>query len=221
MKLLIIPVLLVLARCAAEDGVEVYRIPKEVPAAAGPAPATAPTAPQLAPFTTAPADPALAASGQQSGGMVVLPGMAESSSSFAQPAWTVPAGWEELSAQPPRRGYFTAPGAVEVTVTVFPGDVGGVAANVNRWRRQAGAPMLPPEEAARPSASVAYEGGIALVFEIPGTSPDGAILILGAIVDRGDHTWFFKLTGPADAAAAQREPFSALLGSLSFPASGS
>jgi uncharacterized protein YbdZ (MbtH family) len=40
--------------------------------------------------------------------------------------------------------------------------------------------------------------------------------MLGAIVPRGSQTWFFKMTGPAEAVTAQRELFNGLIESLRF-----
>ncbi len=43
---------------------------------------------------------------------------------------------------------------------------------------------------------------------------------LGAIVPLADQGWFFKLSGPKDAVAAQREAFLAFLKSVSFSGDG-
>jgi hypothetical protein len=53
------------------------------------------------------------------------------------PEWTVPEGWQET---PPTQMLISRfevnadDGQVEITVSAFPGDVGGTVANVNRWR---------------------------------------------------------------------------------------
>ena len=44
--------------------------------------------------------------------------------------------------------------------------------------------------------------------------------MLGAIVPLGGQGWFFKLTGPKDAVAAQAEAFAALVKSIHFSAEG-
>ena len=55
------------------------------------------------------------------------------------PEWTKPPGWAELPPTSMRLGNFTAGGGqAEITVMTFPGNVGGLLANVNRWRGQAG-----------------------------------------------------------------------------------
>ena len=61
----------------------------------------------------------------------------------------------------------------------------------------------------------------------PSTGPAGAPAdgepkdrTLAAIVPVGDQGWFFKLTGPKDAVAAQNEAFHAFLKSVHFSAQG-
>ena len=58
------------------------------------------------------------------------------------PAWSVPAGWTKLDQQKPMRyATFVAgegAGKIEVVLSTFPGDVGGLIPNINRWRGQVG-----------------------------------------------------------------------------------
>src|SRR5580692_7387637 len=66
-------------------------------------------------------------------------------------SWILPAGW---STQPDqsgmRKGSFLVSGAdgakADMSITAFPGDVGGDLANVNRWRGQVG--LAPIDDAA-------------------------------------------------------------------------
>ena len=53
-----------------------------------------------------------------------------------------------------RKGSYAVGGA-EVAITAFPGDVGGVLANVNRWRGQAG--LAPVDEAGLGQATTSIE----------------------------------------------------------------
>ena len=66
----------------------------------------------------------------------------ETPGSAANPHWTLPEGWLPGKASTMRRGSFTVMGsdnqAVDISVTTFPGDVGGEVMNINRWRRQIG-----------------------------------------------------------------------------------
>jgi hypothetical protein len=78
----------------------------------------------------------------------MTPGMAMPPAAGA-PQWEVPAGWQQ---QPPgsmvigRFALGAQDAKAEVTVSSFPGDTGGLVANVNRWRGQVG--LEPVEDAA-------------------------------------------------------------------------
>ena len=113
---------LLLAACR-EAKVESYRVPKEA----------SPPAPLDMPST-------------QSG-----PDMASTpvpTASGAELVWTTPDHWVAQPGAPMRKaGYkITAAdgGTAELTVTAFPGDVGGDLANVNRWRDQSEVPATSP-----------------------------------------------------------------------------
>jgi hypothetical protein len=103
--------------------------------------------------------------------------------------------------------------AVETTVTMLPGEAGGLAANVNRWRQQLG---LPPADAAalqKDLRTVEVSGTRGYVADLNGYSGKR---MLGAVVPHGGQTWFFKMTGPADAVGRQRDAFEAFLKSVRF-----
>src|SRR5690349_3907522 len=75
------------------------------------------------------------------------PAQASPAPAQAKVVWDTPEGWRAVIAdQPMRVATFRAgPGdGVEVSVTAFPGDVGGLLANVNRWRGQVG--LAPAQE---------------------------------------------------------------------------
>ncbi len=54
-----------------------------------------------------------------------------------------------------RKGSYALGGGAEVAITAFPGDVGGVLANVNRWRGQAG--LAPVDDAGLGQATSALD----------------------------------------------------------------
>lgn len=156
--------------------------------------------------------PSAAPASANGSGMQVLPGMAESVAQFGQPTWSAPADWEEGPASGIRRGFFhihDENGHAELTVTVFPGDVGGTLANINRWRQQVG---LGPVESVE-SARVTVDGAPTEVVFLEGP---GGQSILGAMVDRGTHTWFFKMMGDATAVEAQQGAFADFLTTVAF-----
>lgn len=125
------------------------------------------------------------------------------------PAWTVPAGWTKLDQQKPMRyaTYMAGEGAaaLEVALSVFPGDVGGLHGNVNRWRGQVGLAPLPQDQLA---ANVTP-------FEVPGFTGHTMRLkgetqhMLGAAIKdtKNERTWFIKITGAPAAIDAQEAAF--------------
>ncbi len=146
------------------------------------APAVADTQPSRAPETTASGAPA------------------------GKPQWEVPSGWQELPATQMLLAKFqiaAAGGKAEITVSRFPGDVGGVPANVNRWRSQIGLSPLPLDEAARLAGPLDVPGGKAMLVDISGDKSGQKIRLIGVIVPRDGQTWFYKLLG--DDAVAERE----------------
>ena len=104
----------------------------------------------------------------------------------------------------------------EMTVSAFPGDVGGQHANVNRWRRQVG--LGPVSEEALPefispltvagleSWQVDFTGPAPLVEEPP--------RMIVSVVPFNGQTWFFKLTGPASAVEGALPAYQAFLQQL-------
>lgn len=131
--------------------------------------------------------------------------------------WTAPADWQSKPASAMRKATFVlpAPGGAttELAVTAFPGDVGGELANVNRWRNQLGlAPLATPDLATAVTRRTHNNLNFAIV-----DFPAGSQRLLGAIVPFGNDTWFFKLTGPDAAIAAQKPAFLAFLETVQAP----
>jgi len=189
---------LLLAACG-EEKVSVYRVPREK-------------------------DPELPAAASADAGADASPGAAMAGAQVPTAAgtdlvWKAPSDWE---AKPPgamRKATYAVPGsggACELSVTAFPGDVGGELANVNRWRGQVG---LAPLGAADLEGSVTRVEANGLQFTIAELIPtgDGANGILGAIVPFGGTTWFFKLTGPVPALKASKPGFRGFLHSVRAP----
>jgi hypothetical protein len=116
--------------------------------------------------------------------------------------WALPEGWRLVPGERPMRlATFEAPdesGPVEVALTRFPGDVGGVLANINRWRGQMG---LGPVTEGELEALIDR-------FEAPGFSGyavriEGAeahMLAVGVYEAAEDRTWFVRATLGPDAA---------------------
>ena len=142
----------------------------------------------------------------------------------ARVVWDVPGDWKVVqSDQPMRLATYDASGA-EVTVAAFPGAVGGMLANVNRWRGQIGLAAIEERELAPLLSSTSDHGTDVATLAM--TASDGRVM-LGAVVTPGDgQTWFVKSTTDATRAAALRPAFDAFARSFrregaSAPASAS
>lgn len=155
---------------------------------------------------TAPAKP-------EPGKMQVMPGMAEAAEAAPDLSYTVPEAWEEFPAQSIRKANFRvkdASGSAEITVTVFPGDVGGLLGNINRWRGQIGLDAIQEDainDVARP-ITISNHKGMLVNLQGPEQS------VLGGILSFHGSTWFFKMQGATGTVAAQAEAMDAFLASV-------
>ena len=117
-------------------------------------------------------------------------------------AWTAPAQWTPKKASAMRKGSYAVSGpegSADLSITAFPGDVGGDLANINRWRGQH--QLAPVPDLTGALQPLEANGLRILVFD----GANGGTRMLGAIVPRAGETWFFKLTGP-DALVAREKP---------------
>ena len=132
------------------------------------------------------------------------------------PNWQVPSGWKAAGPKPMRLASFDIPDAAgngDVSISKLSGNGGGLLANVNRWRGQVGLSPLEAGALAANSKTVATAGGDSGTWvELVGTEKT----ILGAIVARGEVSWFFKLTAPAAVAAKNRDAFEQFVRSIRF-----
>ena len=109
-------------------------------------------------------------------------------------SFTAPNHWQKQSASGFRvASYIIAKNdlKVDVSVTKFPGDVGGDLANVNRWRNQLG--LSPISDDQLKSDLTSFKVGELNVKSIAFNSTDKAIL--AAIIFRNNESWFVKLMG--------------------------
>jgi hypothetical protein len=121
--------------------------------------------------------------------------------------WDVPDGWQELEPGQFQTALYDLGEGVKVSVSSLPGDAGGEAANVNRWRRQIG--LGPVEDVG--GETLAVEDGVSSKwFDLRGDA-DG---ILAAIISLGGETWFFKLSAPTAGIDAKRDAFMSFLAGI-------
>ncbi|GAB5560548.1 MAG: hypothetical protein SynsKO_21950 [Synoicihabitans sp.] len=181
----LLPLVLIMFTACSRDEVRTYQVPKEA-------------APELPATASSPAETRPAGGGELT--------------------WQAPDHWEELAASGMRRGSFTLRGdgdqTADLSIIAFPGDVGGLAANVNRWRGQVGlSPLAPAQvDASIEHADTAY-------FHVDFVSMEGEAAgaptrIDGAIFSHGGESWFVKLMGPTDLVAAESTNFRNFVGTI-------
>lgn len=200
--------------------IETYETPKETVAVQEPAPALPPGHPPVpegvtraAPLTAGQGTGNLQTQGNSVGNtMGSLPGPAPT---HALPAMDIPAHWEILPAGGFRRAAWRVTdeeGEAEITLTNFPGDVGGRLANVNRWRQQLGLGPINEEALAEIVVESTIQGDPAWSVQI---ESDTMGTMATAIFHHG-QTWFLKMTGERATVGAQAETYAALIQSINF-----
>ncbi len=196
--------MVMLAGCDSGE-VTTYRVPKED---------AAPAHTHAAPDGADPADDARARLG-----MTELPGMAAQADAFPIPDMLAPAHWQPQALGSMRKGSLLLADdggrTADMTVLAFPGDVGGLRANLDRWNEQIGNPPL--DDAAFTTALSEGRrdigGNEGVVVFLRGQAGQST---LGAIVPQGGGTWFFKMTGDTALVDNEREGFKPFLDSVVF-----
>ena len=124
-------------------------------------------------------------------------------------AWDVPQGWESVNSDQPMRlaTFKPASGQPEISITAFPGDSGGLLANINRWRGQLGLEPLDQSQLAA-AVETSTEGSVKVTLtDVTGSKGQE---MLGAVIDPGDgKTWFVKATGEPSVIASLKPDFNA------------
>lgn len=139
-----------------------------------------------------------------------------------KPRWNVPQGWQEVAAGDFLVAKFLirsdAGAEAAVNVSHSAGDGGGLAANVNRWRKQLGLEELAPDAIARAAREVRTDSGPITFVELEGNDARSGkpAAVLGAMVPRAGETWFYKLMGDPALVAAQKAAFETFVQSARY-----
>ncbi len=132
--------------------------------------------------------------------------------------WKAPANWTAKAPGAMRRGSYTITddrnNEADLSITAFPGNVGGELANVNRWRGQIELSPISEGELAGALTRFEKNGLKFAVLDITGPTQR----TLGAMVPFNGATWFFKLQGPMNLVAKEKDAFMAFLNSVTPPA---
>ena len=198
---------LLLAGCG-EEKVTTYRVPKEkdaeMPGQGAPEAGNADAATPSGPASAGPAMADTAVPTAEGDGL----------------AWQAPAGWVQKKASAMRKGSYAVPGPggdADLSITAFPGDVGGELANVNRWRSQIGMTPLAASELDAAVSHLQVSNLDLVVVELFPKGDPKAKSILGAMVPYAGSTWFFKLSGPGTSVQAGRDAFLGFLRTVHAP----
>ena len=121
-------------------------------------------------------------------------------------SWTTPNNWVEKKATDFRLASYdvNAPNGdiVDLSITVFPGDAGGIKSNVNRWRRQINLTPLDLNQLMNKSLTQSSMLGEFYIFDLYNESNNQAMI--AAILPCYDksnsiiETIFVKMTGSID-----------------------
>jgi hypothetical protein len=144
-----------------------------------------------------------------------------------KPSWSVPADWHETSPGQMLLAKFVVKGAegeAAVSVSKFPGDVGGLLANVNRWRGQVGLAPVTAEGLDGVCSSLDVPGGKATLVDVHGSKSadmSGSATakdtrLIGIIWPRNGETWFYKMMGDAVVTANQKDAFLKFIQSVHY-----
>jgi hypothetical protein len=139
----------------------------------------------------------------------------------ALPVWTVPAGWQN---EPPSQMLLAKFSVAEnnqqaeITVSSFGGEMGGLLANVNRWRGQISLP--PVDDAGLPAVvtNVTTQAGPASEVDFTGTSVKTGqpANLVGVILPLNGQTWFYKLMGDPTVVNHQKAAFLQFVQSVKY-----
>jgi hypothetical protein len=134
--------------------------------------------------------------------------------------WTLPAHW---TLQPETSQMRVATIAVdhdgqsaEVTVTKFPGDVGGMLPNINRWRRQLGMPAISSVDEQQIASREVAGSSAEFVDLVTDPNDPASQRMYVVLVPHDGMTWFLKMVGPSRFLEAQKGSYDAFIASVGF-----
>jgi hypothetical protein len=129
-------------------------------------------------------------------------------------AWSAPEHWKAKPTGAMRKGSYAITdernNEADMSITAFPGNVGGELANVNRWRGQI--ELEPITEAEMAAALTRFEKNGLKFAVVEAVGPSQRTL--GAMVPFNGATWFFKLQGPLNLVAKEKDAFMKFLESV-------
>lgn len=126
----------------------------------------------------------------------------------------LPENWVDQGADAVRKGSFILEKEnekIDISITAFPGDVGGVLANINRWAAQIGLGAF-DQTILNALEKVDIDGleGQKILLNGPQKST------IAVIVKRNENSWFFKAMGDKGLVKEQEKNFNDFINNIHF-----
>jgi hypothetical protein len=140
-----------------------------------------------------------------------------------EPQWNPPSNWNAKPSGQMVMKSFSVNGDngqnATVAISVFPGDVGGTFANVNRWRSQLGLAPVAQSELSKVTEPLPLADGAGVLVDfanakVPGSQPTR---LVAAMVRHDDRTWFYKILGDDSLVAREKEGFVKFVQAVRYP----
>jgi hypothetical protein len=127
----------------------------------------------------------------------------------------MPAGWtEQTPASSVTAKQYDAGKGVQATISFLRGNGGGPIPNINLWRAAIKLPPASNREVIDSSTFIELDADKALYVDMENSREPSNPRLLGIILLRQDYSWFFKMTGPGEQVAREKNNFEALAKSL-------
>jgi len=132
------------------------------------------------------------------------------------PTWEAPKHWVAGKASSVRIASYLVKdekgNELDFSITSFPGDVGGLLSNVNRWLSQVDLPKIENSTSSSLLSSFKLDDKEAHLLLAENTEKT----IYGALLFGPSQSWFFKIMGDTSLAKVEKENFLNLLNSVCF-----
>lgn len=134
------------------------------------------------------------------------------------PDWNPPSHWVAGKTSNIRKGSFSyqenSGSKLEVSVTVFPGDVGGLLANINRWAGQISLPPYTESDLKNITETKTVHSTLATIVRL--NNPSQQKSIIAAIFKNNGNSWFVKASGDQSAIFSQNTSIQSFIDSIQF-----
>lgn len=143
--------------------------------------------------------------------------LTEDTQNYNTPAWQAPFHWQVQDLGALRKGSWIVKNKskkADISVLVFPGDVGGNVANISRWAEQIGLPSITNANIDQFSNSFTVGGHPAEYIVLDNNKTEQSII--AAIVPVGNSSWFFKMMGDQSLVKQEEDAFKEFLSTVLF-----